>query len=102
MNTTQSQSPARAATAGGPGSLHPVCSTALERVVENLADGMIWNWTRMLSERDAADAALRLLANEGLIEQREHPWGGRIWRVNGKLFGRTDGITLKKFETLKR
>lgn len=78
------------------------CSTALECVVENLSDGYKWNWTRVMSHRDAADAALRLLANEGLIEQADHPLGGQIWRVNGKLFGRTDEITHKKFDELKR
>lgn len=66
----------------------------LEKVVASLSDEMVWNWTRQgWSERDAADAVLRLLLEVGLIEHRGHPSGGSVWRVNGKLYGRLDGIT---------
>lgn len=64
----------------------------LENVVAELADPYEWNWTKTLSERDAADAVLGLLHRNGLIEYKRHPLGGNIWRCNGKLFGRTDGI----------
>lgn len=77
-------------------------SKSLERVVAKLADPMIWNWTNMISRRDAADAALELLAREGLIEGAEHPYGGKVWRVNGKLFGRTDCIASKIFKPVKK
>lgn len=77
-------------------------TNALEKVVANLADRYAWNWTNMSSHRNAADACLELLAREGLIEQCEHPLGGQVWRVNGKLFGRTDEMTLKKFDAIVR
>lgn len=76
-------------------------SAALERVVADLSDVRRWTWTLVLSYRDAADAALRVLAREGLIEQFAHPMGGKIWRVNGKLFGRTDGITHKQLDAMQ-
>ena len=66
---------------------------ALEKVVADLADEYAWTWTRMVSHRDAADCVLHRMADAGLIEEFEHPFGGRIWRCNGKLFGRTDGVT---------
>lgn len=73
----------------------------LEVVVADLADPMEWNWTRQgLSERDAADGVLRLMVRSGLIEHRRHPLGGDIWKVNGKLYGRLDNITLEKFDAL--
>lgn len=56
----------------------------------------------MTSNRDAADAVLDLMAREGLVEQAEHTHGGKVWAVNGKLFGRTDGITHKIFEPVKK
>lgn len=74
----------------------------LQRVVKDLADGIAWNWCNMASHRAAADACLTLMANEGLIEHRYHPMGGNVWRVNGKLYGRTDKITLKEFNKLKK
>lgn len=74
----------------------------LEKVVKILADGYIWNWTEMVSCRNAADGVLRLLAYEGLIDGRRHPSGGLVWRVNGKLFGRTDSITHKNFTELRK
>lgn len=80
----------------------PRLLSALERVVEDLADPYRWNWMQGCSHRDAADHALTLLAREGIIEKSEHPSGGLIWRVNGKLFGRTDGITHAKFDKRKR
>lgn len=73
----------------------------LEVVVADLADPMEWNWTRQgLSERDAADGVLVLMVRAGLIEHRRHPSGGNIWKVNGKLYGRLDDITLEKFDAL--
>lgn len=77
-------------------------SAALERVVEGLADGYKWNWTRMMSHRDAADCALDVLAKLGLIEQIDHPLGGTVWRVGNRLFGRTDGISNKRFTAIMR
>lgn len=68
-------------------------------LVSELADDMQWNWTRSLSENDAAMKVLQRMAKLGLIEHRRHPSGGNIWRVNGKLFGRTDGITEEMFES---
>lgn len=64
----------------------------LEKVVADLADPYEWSWTKALSQRDAADAVLGLLNRHGLIDYKKHPSGGYIWRCNGKLFGRTDGI----------
>lgn len=80
----------------------PRLMSALERVVEDLADPYRWSWMTMSRYRDSADSVLKLMASEGLIEQSEHPLGGFIWRVNGKLFGRTDGITHAKFDKRKR
>lgn len=81
----------------------PVClQNALERVVENLADGIKWNWRYAWSPRDAADVVLRLMVEEGIIERAKHPSGGDIYRVNGKLHGRTDDITHEKFDALRR
>lgn len=74
---------------------------ALERVVADLSDGSIWNWACATDRRRAADAMLGVLAREGLIDQRPHPDGGTVWRVNGKLFGRTDRMTLEKFDSLR-
>lgn len=73
----------------------------LERVVADLTDATTWSWAYMSSNWDAAQAVLRLMARNGLIEWKTHPMGGDIWRVNGKLYGRTDGITHKKFDALK-
>lgn len=67
-------------------------SNALEKVVEELSDGYKWNWTVCHSDRDAADAILLLLARHKLIKHATHPFGGHIWSVNGRLFGRTDDI----------
>lgn len=64
----------------------------LENVVACLADQYKFNWTRTLSRRDAADEILRVMAHFGLIGHWEHPSGGYVWEVNGKVFGRTDGI----------
>lgn len=76
----------------------------LEQVVAELSDGYKWNWCDMTNNRNAADSVLRLLARHGLIEQACHPLTigpPGIFRVNGKLFGRTDGITHDKFDQLK-
>lgn len=74
----------------------------LEAVVADLADPMKWNWMDQgLSERDAADAVLSRMASFGVIEYRRHPSGGNIWKVNGQLYGRLDGITLDMFDGLK-
>ena len=62
----------------------------LEKVVANLADPIAWNWAKSISEREAADMVLKLMANNGLIGHKQHPLGGNIWIVNGKLYGRTD------------
>lgn len=43
---------------------------ALEKLVKDLADGMKWNWTRMASHRDAADAVLSTMAELGLIREK--------------------------------
>jgi hypothetical protein len=75
---------------------------ALERVVKNLSNHRRWNWAYVCSHRDAADGLLKVLSDEGLIECVNHPLGGSVWRVNGKLFGRTDGITSKRFSKLVR
>lgn len=70
---------------------------ALEKVVKEMADGYRWNWCDMSNHRNAANAFLGVLAREGLIEEREHPHGGLVWRVNGRLFGRTDNVTQAVF-----
>lgn len=75
---------------------------SLERVVAELADTMKWNWTRGTTHRDAADSVLYLMAREGLIEYAQHPSGGAIWRTNGKLFGRTDGMTDELFNEMRK
>lgn len=67
---------------------------ALERFVANLADPMKWNWCNQFhNARDAADHALALMARLNLIEHRAHPMGGDIWQINGRIYGRTDGVT---------
>jgi hypothetical protein len=75
-------------------------SKALEDVVANLADHRVWLWSLAISQRDAADHCLRVMMNNGLIEGRRHPYGGNVWKVGNKLFGRTDGVTLKSFKKL--
>jgi hypothetical protein len=45
---------------------------------------------RSVSERCAADAVLERMAALGLIGCDEHPLGGRVWKVNGRRYGRTD------------
>lgn len=65
-------------------------SKGLEEVVAVLADANNWNWTRMMSERNAADCVLGLMARVGLIKEKDHKLGGKIWTVNGKKFGRLD------------
>lgn len=69
----------------------------VEQVVAVLADHGRWNWTQAISRRDAANEVLALMVNAGLIEGRQHPsvWGGTgfsVYRVNGRLYGRTDGV----------
>ena len=62
----------------------------IELLVQKLADEYDWNWTRMLSERDAADAVLRLMAGLRLIRRRKHRFGGDIWITpTGLKLGRT-------------
>ena len=70
----------------------------IERLVEELADGFRWNWTRMLSYRDAADLVLRRMSELGIIEERKHPFGGSVWRVNGRMFGRLDDVANDLFD----
>jgi len=72
----------------------------LTELVAVLADGYNWSWTRMISERNAADAFLSLLARYGFIETIDHPLGGHVWRVGDKLYGRTDQMPLKRFKRL--
>jgi hypothetical protein len=77
-------------------------SERVERLVSELADGMKWNWTVTASYRDAADRALQLMVELGLVEGCQHPntWGGTgysVYRANGNLYGRTDGIDVAKF-----
>jgi len=76
-------------------------SKAIENIVKELADGQKWSWMRTLREEDAAKRMLGLMARERLIEERTHPHGGLVWRVNGRLYGRTDGIGMKRFDKLK-
>jgi len=68
-------------------------------VVSELTDGREWSWTRIVSERDAARRMLMLLEKRRLIEHRPHPHGGDVWRVNGELFGRTDGVDESLFDS---
>lgn len=66
----------------------------IERLVSNLADPMAWNWTRQgWDERSAADKVLGIMAKLGLILYRQHPLGGHVWEINGRIYGRIDGIT---------
>lgn len=68
---------------------------ALEAVVADLADERKWNWTRVISQREAADVVLCEMVERGLIEGWLHPMvkggtGYSTYRVNGRLYGRTD------------
>lgn len=68
----------------------------LAKLVEQLTDPTKWKWTRMISQRDAADCVLTTMVELGLIEGRHHPQtlsrDPVVFRVNGRIFGRTDGI----------
>lgn len=58
-----------------------------------LADPVEWNWTNGIgSARDAADEVLYRMSQHGIIERRRHPSGGSVYRVNGRLCGRTDEL----------
>ena len=76
--------------------------TKMEELVKHLSDPYKFNWTRMISHRDAADQMLGMLAENGFIDGREHPYGGKIWKVGNKLYGRTDGVSLSNFKKLKK
>lgn len=80
---------------------HPNTAEKLEQAVAYFADGKNWAWNTVISSRDAADSALNILAEFRLIEKREHPSGGTIWKLGRKLYGRTDGMTIRKFNKLK-
>ncbi len=67
---------------------------ALAELVKDLADPYAWNWTRMVSRRDAADMVLEEMAKLGLIEHRHHRSGGAVWIFHGQLYGRTDGVRI--------
>jgi hypothetical protein len=73
----------------------------IQLLVEWLSDGYVWNWTRMHSDRDAAQIVLGRMAELGIIKHAPHPWGGNIWIIGDKLFGRTDGIELKNGKIVK-
>lgn len=76
------------------GQTQKTLKTLLERLVANLADPYVWSWTRQgWDERSAADKVLRLMAKLDLIGFRQHPLGGDIWEINGRIYGRTDGVT---------
>lgn len=69
----------------------------IEKLVAELADQMKWNWTQMVSCRDAANLVLALMVEHKIIEGCQHPnvqggTGYSTYRVNGNLYGRTDGI----------
>lgn len=75
---------------------------AIERLVSELSNGFEYNWTKMWSQRDAADHFLTLLAEVKLIDHCYHPMGGSVWKINNKLFGRTDSMTIRKFNKILR
>lgn len=60
-----------------------------EQLVQWLADEMIWNWTRAGSDRAAADTVLEKMADLKLIRHTEHKFGGNVWHLNGRRYGRT-------------
>lgn len=62
---------------------------ALTALTAWLADEHVWSWARAGSDRDAAIAVLMKMAELGLIKHRAHRYGGDIWTVNGKSYGRT-------------
>lgn len=65
----------------------------LELLVAELSDPMRWNWTNAIgSSRDAADCVLRTMSQLDLVEIRQHPLGGYVYRCNGNMYGRTDGL----------
>lgn len=70
----------------------------IENIIEEL---LTWPWQRMISCEDAAHKILALMAKEEMLERRMHDLGGYVYLVNGKLFGRIDGITLKNFYDLE-
>ena len=80
----------------------PCYPSLLAKLVEELADPMKWNWTRMATHRDAADCVLETMVELGLIDGRHHPhtWSqhSTVYRVDRRLFGRTDGVDDSLFD----
>lgn len=78
----------------------PRQESALRQLVSELANGYKWNWCHAISQRDAADAVLKRMVELGLIEGRQHPHSSAtysVYRVDGELFGRLDGVDEKLF-----
>ncbi len=76
-------------------------SKKLEKAVLYFVDHKNWDWTIMCSHDAVPRIALRVLADCGLLEARTHPLGGNVWKFKGKLYGRTDNMTIRKFNKLK-
>lgn len=72
----------------------------LKALVADLTDSQEWRWTEMTAARDAADKVLAKLARLRLIEMREHPHGGRVYRVaqTKPIYGRNDDLGRQQFE----
>lgn len=74
----------------------------LVELIAWLSDPHEHNWTQSVSRRDAADSVLCKMVELGLIEGRKHPltWSRDpvVFRVEGQLFGRTDGIDHSLFD----
>ncbi len=64
----------------------------LELLVEELADEREWNWTHATTERTAADHILTRMVELRIIKHRTHPYGGDVWIINNKMFGRVDEL----------
>jgi hypothetical protein len=63
-------------------------------LVRHLSDERTYNWTRTGTHRDLADHVLRSMAQLGIIQERNHKHGGRVWIFEDQVFGRTDGVVL--------
>lgn len=64
----------------------------LEDKVAYLTDARTFSWTQMMGCDAAARLALKTLADLGIIQHHLHQYGGDIWIVGNKGFGRLDGV----------
>ena len=83
----------------------PVCYPQLEAIaalVEELTDPTKWRWQHATDRRSAASSVLNRMVKLGIIEGRKHPntWSNAcdVFRVAGRIFGRTDNVDDSLFD----